>query len=398
MGTEGKSSIAVIFRYINWIDILLMSFGTVGAIGDGMFTNWLLVFASHLMNSLGYGSTKKNHGNFMDEVEKSDLVESDPVTMAEGPNATGPAQVLALHVGGPPVNPRPLNTRTRLDQLEEKMHVLSGIIDQVTTLEERLDSFSDDQDHMGERLVSLEGVVEGNMATLLDQMAELSSKKVVVGVGQAKGKFYGSDANIWKLFLGRKLGSLIHKKQLLQRLSKVYPKILHSYKRTRIFCLLFMETLVSSFALTDFANNPWSDLWQISYRTIVGKYSAILDTTVKLGIKQGIAKGLAVGSTGLSFAIWAFIAWYGSRLVMYEGESGGRIYAAGISFILCGLSPGMALPDIKYFTEASVAATRIFKRIDRIPQIDGEDRKKGLVLDQVSRELEFDHVIFTYPP
>ncbi|KAF6173056.1 hypothetical protein GIB67_038866 [Kingdonia uniflora] len=102
---------------------------------------------------------------------QSDLVERDPVAMAEGLNATDPAQVLALHVGRPPVNPRHLNTRTRLDQLEEKMQALSGIIDQVTTLEERLDGFSDDQAHMGERLVSLEGVVKGNMATLLDQMA-----------------------------------------------------------------------------------------------------------------------------------------------------------------------------------------------------------------------------------
>ncbi|KAF6135924.1 hypothetical protein GIB67_006816 [Kingdonia uniflora] len=92
---------------------------------------------------------------------QSDLVESDLVAMAEGPNATDPAQVLAQQVGGPSVNPRPLNTRTRLDQLEDKMHALSGIIDQVTTLEERLDGFSDDQAHVGERLVTLEGVVEG---------------------------------------------------------------------------------------------------------------------------------------------------------------------------------------------------------------------------------------------
>ncbi|KAF6136023.1 hypothetical protein GIB67_006915 [Kingdonia uniflora] len=106
----------------------------------------------------------------------SDLVESDPVAMAEGPNATDPAQVLTPHVGGPSVNPRPLNSRTLLDQLEEKIQVLSGIIYQVTTLEERLDGFLDDQAHMGERLIMLEGVVEGNMATLLDQVAELSSK------------------------------------------------------------------------------------------------------------------------------------------------------------------------------------------------------------------------------
>ena len=72
-------------------------------------------------------------------------------------------------------------------------------------------------------------------------------------------------------------------------------------------------------------------------RIIVEKYSSILDRTSSLGIKQGIAKGLAVGSTGLSFAIWALLAWYGSHLIMYKGESGGRIYAAGISFILSGL-------------------------------------------------------------
>ena len=72
-------------------------------------------------------------------------------------------------------------------------------------------------------------------------------------------------------------------------------------------------------------------------KRIMEKYSEILEKTSKLGIKQGIAKGLAVGSTGLSFAIWAFLAWYGSHLVMYKGESGGRIYAAGICFIMSGL-------------------------------------------------------------
>ncbi|KAG2713036.1 hypothetical protein I3760_04G155400 [Carya illinoinensis] len=131
-------------------------------------------------------------------------------------------------------------------------------------------------------------------------------------------------------------------------------------------------------------------------RIIVEKYSSTLDKTTRLGMKQGIAKGLAVGSTGLSFTIWAFLAWYGSRLVMYKGESGGRIYAAGISFILSGLSLGMALPDLKYFTEASVAATRIFDRINRVPLIDGEDTK-GVVLDKIRGELEFEHVKFTYP-
>jgi ATP-binding cassette subfamily B (MDR/TAP) protein 1 len=56
-------------------------------------------------------------------------------------------------------------------------------------------------------------------------------------------------------------------------------------------------------------------------KRIIQKYTAILDKTIKLGIKQGIAKGLAVGFTSLSFAIWAFLAWHGGRLVMLHHAS-----------------------------------------------------------------------------
>ena len=56
----------------------------------------------------------------------------------------------------------------------------------------------------------------------------------------------------------------------------------------------------------------------------------------------------------------------------------------------------MALPDVKYFTEASVAATRIIDRINRVPLIDGE-HTKGLVSDKISGEIEFECVKFTYP-
>lgn len=69
--SNNRSNLVIIFRYADFVDILLMILGTIGAIGDGMSTNCLLVFASRLMNSLGYGPTQKNRGfNFMDEVEK----------------------------------------------------------------------------------------------------------------------------------------------------------------------------------------------------------------------------------------------------------------------------------------------------------------------------------------
>ncbi|KAF6153910.1 hypothetical protein GIB67_023687 [Kingdonia uniflora] len=331
IGTEGKSSIAVIFRYIDWIDILLMSFGTVGAIGDGMSTNWLLVFASRLMNSLGYGSTKQNHGNFMGEVEKCSLyfvyLGLAVIVMAfmEGCcwSRTSERQVLWI----------------RYKYLEAILRQEVGFFDsQEATTSEIINSISKD--------------------TSLIQ--EVLSEKVPIFVMHTSVLMSGLAFSVyfsWRLSLVALpllilliIPGMIYGKYLMYLSKKSYAE----YGKANTIVEQVLSSIKTVYSFT-------------AERTIVGKYSAILDTTVKLGIKQGIAKGLAVGSTGLSFAIWAFIAWYGSRLVMYKGESGGRIYAAGISFILSGLSLGMALPDIKYFTEASVAATRIFKRIDRIP-------------------------------
>ncbi|EOA26173.1 hypothetical protein CARUB_v10019611mg [Capsella rubella] len=131
---------------------------------------------------------------------------------------------------------------------------------------------------------------------------------------------------------------------------------------------------------------------------IIKKYSKVLERHKKLGLKKGLAKGLAVGSSGISFTIWAFLAWYGSRLVMHKQETGGRIYAAGISFILSGISLGTALTEIRYFSEASVAAARICSRIDRISEIDGEDTTKGFIpKDKMKGRVEFECVTFIYP-
>lgn len=65
-----KHNIAIIFRYAEWSDIWLMFFGTIGAIGDGMSTNCLLVYVSHLFNTLGYGKNPEKNANFMHEIEK----------------------------------------------------------------------------------------------------------------------------------------------------------------------------------------------------------------------------------------------------------------------------------------------------------------------------------------
>lgn len=69
----------------------------------------------------------------------------------------------------------------------------------------------------------------------------------------------------------------------------------------------------------------------------LNRFSRALEQSTELGIKQGLAKGLMIGSMGTVFATWAFESWAGSVLVVERGESGGRVFIAAVCVVLGGL-------------------------------------------------------------
>ncbi|XP_052183316.1 putative ABC transporter B family member 8 [Diospyros lotus] len=353
-------SMAIIFRCADWVDILLMLLGTVGAIGDGMSTNCLLMYVSRLFNSLGYGKTQQNHGNFMDKVEKCSLyfvylgLAVIVVAFMEGYcwSKTSERQVLKI----------------RYRYLEAVLRQEVGFFDsQEATTSEIINGISKD-------------------TSLIQEVLSEKVPKFLMHASQFISGLAFSIYFSWRLSLVA-LPTLI----LLVIPGVIYGKYL-LYLSNKSFKEYGKANAVVEQALCSIKT-----VYSLNAeKSIVDRYSAILEETTKIGIKKGIAKGIAVGSTGLSFTIWALLAWYGSHLVMYKGESGGQIYTAGIAFVMGGSSLGVALPEVKYFTEASVAASRIFDRINRTPEIDGEDIK-GLVLDKIRGEIEFLNVEFKYP-
>lgn len=70
---------------------------------------------------------------------------------------------------------------------------------------------------------------------------------------------------------------------------------------------------------------------------VIVEFSRALEPSFNLGLRQGVAKGLAIGSNGVVFAIWSFMAYYGSRLVMYHGVNGGTVFATGCCVMSGGL-------------------------------------------------------------
>lgn len=74
-----------------------------------------------------------------------------------------------------------------------------------------------------------------------------------------------------------------------------------------------------------------------SEKKMIEKFSAALQGSLKLGLRQGLVKGISIGSNGITFTIWVFMTWYASRLVMHHGSKGGTIYAV----IVCITYGGM---------------------------------------------------------
>ncbi|KAJ0042731.1 hypothetical protein Pint_19366 [Pistacia integerrima] len=102
----------------------------------------------------------------------------------------------------------------------------------------------------------------------------------------------------------------------------------------------------------------------------INEFSSALEGLVNLGVKQGLAKGWAIGSSNINYAIWSFIAYYGSRMVMYHGAQGGNVYAVGTAIALGGQALGTGLSNLKSISEALSAGERIMEVIKRIPKID----------------------------
>jgi ATP-binding cassette subfamily B (MDR/TAP) protein 1 len=74
----------------------------------------------------------------------------------------------------------------------------------------------------------------------------------------------------------------------------------------------------------------------VAERATAARFSAALEESVRLGLRQGLAKGVAVGSGGIRIAIFAFNVWYGSRLVMYHGYKGGTVYIVAVIIVVGG--------------------------------------------------------------
>lgn len=351
---------ASIFMHADAVDKFLMTLGFIGAMGDGFTTPLVLIVSSRLMNNIGATSSNSPTETFVTNVDKNAVAllyvacGGFVACFLEGYcwTRTGERQAARMRA-------RYLKAVLRQDVGYFDLHV--------TSTSEVITSVSNDslviQDVFSEKIPNF-----------------------LMNAAMFVGSYIAAVSLFWRLaVVGLPFVVLLVIPGLLygKTLMGLVRKSMEGYKKAGTVAEQAISSIRTVYA---FAGED---------KTIT-EYSSALEQSVKLGIKQGFSKGLAIGSNGVSFVIWSFMSWYGSRMVMYHGAQGGTVFAVGAAISVGGLSIGSGLSNIKYFSEACAAGERIMEVINRVPKIDSADME-GQILQNVSGEVQFRNVHFAYP-
>ncbi|XP_023574872.1 bile salt export pump isoform X2 [Octodon degus] len=130
----------------------------------------------------------------------------------------------------------------------------------------------------------------------------------------------------------------------------------------------------------------------------VKRYENNLVFAQRWGIRKGMVMGFFTGYMWcLIFFSYALAFWYGSKLVLEDGEyTPGTLVQIFLSVLVGALNLGNAASSLEAFATGRAAAATIFETVDREPIIDCMS-EAGYKLDRIKGEIEFHNVTFHYP-
>ncbi|CAH9092477.1 unnamed protein product [Cuscuta epithymum] len=126
-------------------------------------------------------------------------------------------------------------------------------------------------------------------------------------------------------------------------------------------------------------------------------YSDAIQSTLKLGYKAGMAKGLGLGCTyGIACMSWALVFWYAGVFIRNGDTDGGKAFTAIFSAIVGGMSLGQSFSNLGAFSKGKAAGYKLMEIIKQKPTI-LQDPMCGTYLTRVRGDIEFKDVTFSYP-
>ncbi|KAF8031804.1 hypothetical protein BT93_D0883 [Corymbia citriodora subsp. variegata] len=356
---KGWSSISSIFVHADGVDKCLMGLGFFGAVADGFSTPLVLFVTSQLMNNIGSASSM-DPATFRHNMNKNALV---LLYIACG-------LLFACFLEGY------CWTRTGERQAARmRARYLRAVLRQdVAYFDKHVTSTSD-----------IVTSVSSDSLVIQDVLSE-KVPNFLVNISLFVGTYIAAFIMLWRLaIVGFPFVVLLIIPGMIygRTLIIIARKIREEYTKAGTIAEQAVSSIRTVYAF-------------VGESKTLSEFSKALEGSVKLGLRQGLAKGLAIGSNSIVFAIWSFMAYYGSKMVMYHGYKGGTVYVVGAAVTFGGVAFGTALSNLKYFSEACSAGERIEEVIKRVPPIDPENME-GETIPNLEGNIELSHVEFAYP-
>ncbi|KAL6546439.1 ATP-binding cassette sub- B member 9 [Orobanche minor] len=379
---EQKVGFYKLFSFADRIDTALVVIGTVSAIGNGISQPLMTLFFGQLINS--FGGTDPSH--VVHEVSK---VSIKFVYLAIGAGVASLLQMLCWMVTG-----------------ERQAARIRGMY--LRTILRQDIEFFDTQTTTGEVIGRMSG------DTILIQQA----------MGEKVGKFI----QFVSTFFGGFLLAFVRGWRLALVLCTCIPALCISGG-----CVAMIMSKMASrgqVAYAEAGNVVEQTVGAI--RTVASyngekeaaeKYDSKLQVAYASTVKQGFASGMGVGIVLLIvFGTYGLAIWYGGKLILDQGYSGGVVVNVVMTIMTGGLylqklpmkfgllqkdlqklfktiplrALGQTSPCINAFAAGQAAAYKMFETIRRTPKIDAADTK-GTVLEDMRGEIELRDVYFKYP-
>ncbi|XP_045813310.1 ABC transporter B family member 21-like isoform X3 [Trifolium pratense] len=129
----------------------------------------------------------------------------------------------------------------------------------------------------------------------------------------------------------------------------------------------------------------------------IAQYNKSLTKAYKIGVQEGLAIGLGFGSARLLvYCTYALTVWFGGKMVLEKGYTGGQVISVFFAILTGSLSLGQAFPCLTAFAAGQAAAFNMFETIKRRPEIDAYDTT-GRKLDDIRGDIDLREVCFSYP-
>ncbi|KAI3790865.1 hypothetical protein L2E82_04252 [Cichorium intybus] len=129
----------------------------------------------------------------------------------------------------------------------------------------------------------------------------------------------------------------------------------------------------------------------------IANYDKSLKKAYRAGVQEGLVAGIGSGIFMLSvFCCYSLAIWYGGRLIIEKGYTGGQVINIMTAVFLSSFSLGQASPCMTAFASGRVAAFKLFQVIYRKSEIDPYDTS-GQKLGDIHGDIEFRDITFSYP-